>query len=232
MDSDVRITDTTVTGVCTVYAKRSDGDNEFILRTIGVAALVESNLTEAVSIATGQAYVSAISQLAGIAGNAIPQVKPQKSEPRPVEKPPEVDLSSTAIPTVADDTPSVSESSLPFGPGEVIEQTSDGGIEKIEFVDNPLTAPDVVNISFGDDDNDPEYQKALEMEITIFGKLNACNGWKAGKILDEQPQAIIDFCHRNSESYNGPKYTGPRTDQKEALFTLYPEAVRRVSKAA
>ena len=27
---------------------------------------------------------------------------------------------------------------------------------------------------------------------------------------------IVDFCHRNSESYNGPKYTGPRTDQKEA----------------
>jgi hypothetical protein len=72
----------------------------------------------------------------------------------------------------------------------------------------------------------------LDTEITIFGKLHDCNGWKAGKILNERPEVIVDFCQRNSEDYNGPKYSGPRVDQKEALMKLFPDAARKVQKAA
>ncbi len=83
-----------------------------------------------------------------------------------------------------------------------------------------------------DDDTDPEYQKALDTEITIFGKLHDCNGWKVGRILAEKPSVIVDFCQRNSDSYDGPKYTGPRTDQVEALKKLYPDAALKMQNAA
>jgi hypothetical protein len=110
-------------------------------------------------------------------------------------------------------------------------------IERIDFTDSLYDKvgeeepSDTGGEGSEDDDTDPAYQKALDTEITIFGRLHVCNGWKAGKILDEQPAVIIDFCQRNSEGAEGPKYSGPKTDQKEALFKLYPDAALRVQKA-
>ena len=62
VENDVRITDTAVTGVCTVYVNRTADEKEYILRTIGVALLEVDNLTEAVRIATEQAYGAAMNQ--------------------------------------------------------------------------------------------------------------------------------------------------------------------------
>lgn len=122
--------------------------------------------------------------------------------------------------------------------GKAEHPADNGGIERIEFKQTLLPASDLCQTEAehnggGDDDGgDPEYQKALDTVITIFGKLHDCNNWKAGKILDERPDVIVDFCHRNSESYDGPKYTGPRVEQKESLFKLYSDAVRRAQKVA
>ena len=262
VENDVRITDTAVTGVCTVYVDRTADEKEYILRTIGVAALEVNSLTEAVRIATDQAYGAAMSHIAGAAQSVIAQTQPTVKAPQAEVKPalqqkqernelasPPVSASATVEETGTPQPPSVDLRTVVDFPeadasnqngqnSPPAQQENGGGIEKIDFEDSLFPASDLTDTpadteNSGDDDaGDPEYQKALDMEITIFGKLNACNGWKAGKILNERPDMIVDFCNRNSESYDGPKYTGPRTDQKEALFTLYPNAVRKVDKAA
>jgi len=260
VESDYRIADKTVTGICTVYTKRTDNENEFLLREIGVAPFEAGNLTEAVQIAVSHARNAAICLIAGISPFAAGQpqltvVKPPKEKatpepaqpaPSPVNEaaggdeskeaevitpdenynpvPPPVDLNTV----LQAGTPATAEQAAG-------QQENNGGIEKIEFADNLFPESDFTDnpaVDDATDDADPEYQKALDMEITIFGKLHACNGWKAGKILGEQPDVIVDFCQRNSQDYDGPKYTGPRVDQKEALFKLYSEAMRKVQKAA
>jgi hypothetical protein len=262
VESDFRITDKTVTGICTVYAKRTDNENEFLLREIGVASLDGGNLTEAVQIAVSQARNAAISLIAGISPftaqqpqltvikptveNPIPapEVKAEQPAPSPVnedkgngesevteqptaivpavQSPPPLDLSSIVQPGAS--APAVQANPTP---------ASGGGIEKIEFDEIQFPNAGETPIAVvADEDADPEYQKALDMEITIVGKLHTCNGWKAGMILDRQPDVIVDFCQRNSQEYDGPKYTGPRTDQKEALFKLYPDAIRKTQNAA
>ena len=266
VENDVRITEQTITGVCTVYAKRSDGESEFLLRTIGVVSRDECNVTEAVSIATEQAYISAMKQIAYSAGPAMPEPQPKPVEvtPAPTPKqnetqtpPPAVNAAEvegnqqdeedaaptgTASPPPVDiksiiDFPEISGNNLGDDDAPPEQQTT-GGIERIEFEDSGefpdsgVLALPAGNLNNDDGSDDPEYQKALDTEITIFGKLHICTGWKAGKILSDHPETIIEFCQKNGESGTGPKYTGPRTDQKEALFKLYHEAMRRVAKAA
>lgn len=287
VENDVRITDKAVTGICTVYVKRTDNENEFLLREIGVAALNGNNLTEAVRTAVNEAYDAAISHIAGTAlpataqqpqlsktedrgakptpgqkpepepetpapaptGEDAPEPKdeadtPKTGEPEPTsptgtekQQPPSVDLGS--IVDISGQTEAGSAEGAASVNGKADNPAENGGVERIEFGASLFPASDLMksaeaeNSGGGDEDvGDPEYKKALDTEITIFGKLHDCNGWKAGKILNERPDVIVDFCHRNSESYDGPKYTGPRVEQKEALFKLYPDAVRKVDKAA
>lgn len=290
VENDVRITDKTVTGICTVYVKRTDNENEFLLREIGVAALDGSNLNEAVRTAVNEAYDAAISHIAGFTPSAelqqpqvsgktdgrgakpIPGLKPEPEAKTPAPAPDEsnapdtqntAEIPKNGEPADASDTgtgthPSVDLRSIVDIPeknganpdaqadappaqagGNDDSSAENGGIERIEFSSSLFPASDLIKSSeaennAGEDDDgvDPEYKKALDTEITIFGKLHDCTGWKAGKILNERPDVIVDFCHRNSEDFNGPKYTGPRVEQKEALFKLYPDAIRKVDRAA
>ena len=270
VENDVRIGDKMITGICTVFISRSDSENEFLLREIGVAPFDGNNLTEAVDVAVNHAYTAAISRIAGANSTPTQQpvqknaqvsvlktaTEPQTAEETPVQPPapvsvdnddaepafdsaaensrPPVDLGSIVDLPGASGDDSERETWPPFA-GE--DKPAPGGIERIEFGEGLFPASDLLKGSENgggntDDDGDTEYKDALNMEITIFGKLHDCNGWTAGKILAEKPDVIVDFCHRNSESANGPKYTGPRTDQKEALFRLYPDAVRKVEKVA
>jgi len=269
VESDVRFADTTVTGVCTVYKSRTDNESEYMLRTIGVAALERNNLTEAVRIALDQAYSTAMSHIAGVSGATTHKAKSSSSIKKPTseQKPnqPEVVTPPVGNANVEDNAPNddsdttdadtvITPSSVDLSsvldfsdsaasnPTEQVdsplqEQPSSGGIEKIEFDQSTLfPASDLLNTSGGtentgvDDDVDPGYQKALGTQITIFGKMNDCNGWTAGKILEQHPERIINFCNRNNDE--ATKYTGPRTDQVEALRMLYPDAVRKVQSAA
>ena len=260
VENDVRITETTVTGVCTVYLDRAADENAFFLRDIGVA-LIDNDLTSAVRLAVDQAYGAAVSHLAAVtptataqpatktnpatSPSAAPVAQQVKKEPAPV---------SQAAPAVQDESepPPVDLNSIVDFPGQNTEEAVKDppaprvmtgeqvgeNIERIEFPENLFDKSgdqepaDKGGDGAEDDDTDPEYQKALDTEITIFGKLHDCNGWKAGRILAEQPAVIVDFCQRNSDSYDGPKYTGPRTDQKEALMKLYPDAALKLQKAA
>ena len=73
------------------------------------------------------------------------------------------------------------------------------------------------------DSEDQRTEKARSTEISILGKLHECSGWTAGRLLDERPEIIVDLVKR---------YNGPKTEEKEALRTLYNEALRRVERAA
>ena len=212
VENDIRITDKVITGICTVYAKRSDNENEFLLRTIGVVSPDHGNLTEAVQIAIEQAYLSAMNQIAGGSEHIL--------SPSPEEEITQ-SVSNSDLEVKASNTQPISVESEHTSIFSESEQAASEGIVKIEFADKLFS-----------DSDEPEYQKALDTEINIFGKLHLCNGWKAGKILAEHPEMIVDFCTRNSDSYDGPKYTGPRIDQKEALFKLYPAALLRTQKTA
>jgi len=75
----------------------------------------------------------------------------------------------------------------------------------------------------GGDAEDDGYKKARETVITILGKANDCNGWDAGKIVDEHPEVIINMFQRY-----GNNYTGRQEAQMDAIKHLYPEALRRM----
>lgn len=256
VENDVRITETAVTGICTVYLNRADDENAFFLRDIGVA-LIGSDLTSAVRIAVDQAYGAAVSHLAAVTPAAAPQptmkVKRETTTntapaTQQVKQEPASPLSSKV--ENESEHPPVDLSSIVDIPGQNIEAAQVTPVPRVIIGEQVGTNVERINFSEtlfdksseqepaddgGDDsDNntDPEYQKALDTEITIFGKLHDCNGWKAGRILAEQPSVIVDFCQRNSDGFNGPKYTGPRTDQVDALKKLYPDAALKLQQAA
>jgi hypothetical protein len=257
VENDVRITETTVTGRCTVYLERADDENAFFLRDIGVA-LIGDDLTSAVRIAIDQAYGAAVSHLAAMTPAASQQSTPKtKQENTQKTAPATQQVTQEHAPAAEPETevdpehPPVDLNSIVDLPGQNAEDVRESqpprvmtgeqvgeNIERVDFTENLFGKSDTQEPAGtgdegdDDDDTDPEYQKALDTEITIFGKLHVCNGWKAGRILSEQPAVIIDFCQRNSEGAEGPKYSGPKTDQKEALFKLYPDAALKVQKAA
>ncbi len=268
VENDVRITETTVTGICTVYLNRADDATAFFLRDIGVA-LIGGDLTSAVRLAVDQAYGAAVCHLAAVTPAAAPQTTPKaKQEPtqkaapaakqeikEPVSAPAPQAAPAAAHPAakVEDEAehPSVDLNSIVDLPGQsaaaaqgATEPQAGTGeevgenIKRIDFTESLFDKSGAQEIDDNagdgaeDDDTDPEYQKAMDTEITIFGKLHVCNGWKAGRILAEQPSVIVDFCQRNSEGFDGPKYTGPRTDQVDALKKLYPDAALKMQDAA
>ncbi|MDR1703812.1 MAG: hypothetical protein LBS19_03895 [Clostridiales bacterium] len=254
IENDIRLTDTTVTGICTVYLNRADGENAFFLRDIGVA-IIGDDLTAAVRLAVDQAYGAAVSHLAAVMPVTAkqPAVKAQqettlktapaaqqaKQEPAPAPASQAAPAAASSATIVEDgpERPPVDLGSIVDVPAQGVMTNEQVGenIERVDFTQSLYSKDAIVQDKAGlgeDDDADPAYQKALETEITIFGKLHVCNGWKAGRILAEQPSAIIDFCQRNSDGAPGPKYSGPKTDQKEALFKLYPDAVLKVQAAA
>lgn len=75
----------------------------------------------------------------------------------------------------------------------------------------------------GENAEDIRYREARATVITILGKANSCMGWTAGKIVDEQPEVIINTFQRY-----GSDYTGRQADQMNAIKLLYPEALRRM----
>lgn len=83
--------------------------------------------------------------------------------------------------------------------------------------------PGRIDTSADEGDVDLDLATAMNLRITILGKLHECYNKTAGEILETNPKCIVDFAHR---------YTGPKKDEKEALLKLYPEAVRRVNQAA
>ena len=240
IDTDFEVTDQYVTGICLLYSERSCQDYEYMIREKSFVELEGGKLSACVQKAKDLAYQSAISRLFGLAMPrkileeessaklsirehpiALPdRGSMQKTEPimPPAKEPPESDLpQSTELPGEAieepEEVPSMSGSTQ-IGFGDLRPASS-----LLKQEETPLSSKDPYEM----EEEDTEMEKALATPITILGKANLCNGWLAGKILKEHPEIIVDFAHR---------YSGPKEDQKQALRTLYPEALRRRDRAA
>jgi len=164
---------------------------------------------------------------------------PQANEPEPPPPPPvsveDDDEESASAPiqgTPGEETPDKETPATVTEPDDV-EPERPGGKGTVEKFDLDLglqpasnllgNVPDRIPTNSAAADVDPELEKAMNLPITILGKLHECYGKTAGEILQYNPKCIVDFAHR---------YTGPKKDEKDALLMLYPEAVRRVNQAA
>lgn len=165
---------------------------------------------------------------------------PQANEPDPPPPPPPVtaededeEPDSALVQGMQDEDEHDDESpDLAQEPDEVVPARPEGKgtVEKFDLglglqpASNLLSnVPDQAPASDDANDIDPDMKKAMNLPITILGKLHECYGKTAGEILQYNPKCIVDFAHR---------YTGPKKDEKDALMRLYPEAVRRVNQAA
>lgn len=240
IDTDFEVTDQYVIGICFLYPERSCQDHEFMGREKSIVELEGRKLSTCVQEAKDLAYQSAVSRLFGL------------SMPRKIsEEESSAKLSIREHPTALPDQDSMQKTELITPPAEEpLESDLPQSVEPHEEIrEEPKEVPSMngsTQIGFGDlrpassllkqeetplsskDPYDPEeeeteMEKALATPITILGKANLCNGWLAGKILKEHPEIIVDFAHR---------YSGPKEDQKQALRTLYSEALRRLDRAA
>ena len=240
IDTDFEVTDQYVIGICFLYPERSCQDHEFMGREKSIVELEGRKLSTCVQEAKDLAYQSAVSRLFGLSmprkiseeessaklsirehSTALPdRGSTQKTEPimPPVEEPTESDLPQSVEPheeirEEPKEVPSMNGSTQ-IGFGDLRPASS-----LLKQEETPLSSKD----PYDPEKEETEMEKALATPITILGKANLCNGWLAGKILKEHPEIIVDFAHR---------YSGPKEDQKQALRILYPEALRRLDRAA
>ena len=237
INTDFEVGDQYVTGICLLYPERSGQEHEYMVREKSLVLLEKNSLSECVQRAKDLAYQAAVSRLSGMAASLEVPKQEDTSSHQPVEEhPASSNLSNTAILSWSE---GASAGEKPDDSSEMEEP--EGTLEKEEKPSNNLAS----QIGFGDlrpassllrkeeertvplvsepGEEEEALESARNTAITILGKAHLCNGWTAGKILDEHPEIIVDFAHR---------YSGPKEDQKQALVALYPEALRRLHKAA
>ena len=240
INTDFEVSDQYVTGICLLYPERSGQEHEYMVREKSLVLLDQEALSECVQRAKDLAYQAAVSRLTGVAAPqealelevTSPQLQVERRPTAPTAQKPvepswekEVLGGEEAEPDVS---PEMEEVDSTLGKPE--EKPSDSIASQIGFADlRPASSllrkeeerPAQEVSETGDEEISLE--NARNTPITILGKAHLCNGWTAGKILDEHPEIIVDFAHR---------YSGPKADQKQALEALYPEALRRLHKAA
>lgn len=199
------------------------GPQEYIVREKSIVETGDQPLSACAQLAKDLAFQPVIERLREFSSvpqqTMAPSVKPpvieqpsQKAEPEPAPK-------QEVIPNPANNAGE---------PTPIKSATAPSEPRRLEFADlrpassliaaNPESKP-----AAEPDDESRRIEKARAMQITILGKLHDCNGWTAGRILDERPEIIVDMVKR---------YNGPKVEEKEALRTLYNEALRKVSQAA
>lgn len=229
------ITGQYVTAVSRIYMNRSDGDQEYMIEETGI---VERTAYDSLAIcyieASKMAYQNALSRLMN---NEAPQYETKQGEMKATvvvtDKSPVSEQPSTRNPenrASAPESEPVKESHYEQkDEGEpLLFSESSGGqqeptVKKLDL--NLIPAASLMGTNAentGNDEDDP-IQKARDIQITIIGQAHECYNWSAGRILDEVPEIIVKFAHR---------YSGEKKVEKEALLTLYPEAVRRYEKAS
>ena len=243
MDVDFEVRDNYVTGQCVLYAERTAKEQEYMIREKSIVMLENRSLSGCVQEAKDLACQSALRHLSDISAltGAAPRRKPvdhDGSLPPKVEKPilhepePELEKPAEEEPLPIPEEPAeAADTMIPTEePDDTLEPEEEEepvltGATQVGFADlrpaSSLLKPEPP--AEPDPDEDEAYQKACNMKITIVGKLHDCNGWTAGQILEKRPDVIVNFANR---------YNGPRTEERDALRTLYTEALRRVNQAA
>lgn len=226
-DTDFEVQETYVTGVCTLYPDRLAGPQEYAIRERSIVERAGKPLSVCAQEAKDLAFQSAVRRMEGLVSVPKPAAAPatatakasqeEKSAPEP-EVPP----------TASQNTPS---------PEETAQTPAESTNEPAQTTLTPPSLPRRLEI--GDlrpassllpaaperepDSEEQKIEQARATEIFSLGKLHECNGWTAGRLLDERPEIIVDMAKR---------YNGSKIEEKEALRTLYAEALRRVERAA
>lgn len=226
-DTDFEVQETYVTGVCTLYPDRLAGPQEYAIRERSIVERAGKPLSVCAQEAKDLAFQSAVRRMEGLVSAPKPATTPAPTmvktpqEEKPAPEP-------EAAPPVSQNSPS---------PEETAQAPTDSANEPAQTALTPASPPRRLEI--GDlrpassliaaapepepDSEDQRTEKARSTEISILGKLHECSGWTAGRLLDERPEIIVDLVKR---------YNGPKTEEKEALRTLYNEALLRVGQAA
>lgn len=227
-DTDFEVREDYVIGVCALYPDRLAGPQEYAIRERSIVERAGRPLSVCAQEAKDLAFQSAVRRMEGLvsppgpaaspapAAAKVPQDKAPIPEP---ETPPQGNQNSSAPEKTAqipqEPTPELPERSAP-APASPPRRLELGDLRPASslLAAVPETEPD---------SEEQKIEKARSIEISILGKLHECNGWTAGRLLDERPEIIVDLVKR---------YNGPKTEEKEALRTLYAEALRRVERAA
>ena len=221
------ITPQYVMAICRIYETRADGEHEYMIEEYGIVERsMYNSLDKCYEEAANLAFRKAITHLQGSV-----MEQPGVSMQQQAEVVMKTDLS---LLVGKDTASSVSDSGIIVETANTeTDNVEDGAKDSIDDNSNLTIAhpPTIEKLDLNQNistiktiDNEPSdpIQKARERQITIVGKLHTCYNWPAGKILDEMPDVIVGFA---------PKYSGEKTEEKEALMVLYPEAVRKVQKA-
>ena len=230
-DTDFEVQETYVTGVCTLYPDRLAGPQEYAIRERSVVERAGRPLSVCVQEAKDLAFQSAVRRMESLVSTVKPaaapavtpvsaKVKaPQKEKPAPEPE---------AVPPVSQNGPS---------PEETAQAPTDSANEPAQIALTPASSPRRLEISnlrptssllpaapeSEQDSEEQEIEKARATKIYCLGRLHECDGWTAGRLLDERPEVIVDMAKQ---------YNGPRVEEKDAFRTLYAEALRRVERVA
>ena len=239
IDVDFEVEDNYVTGICVLYAERTAGEQEYMIREKSIVILDGRNLGKCVQEAKDAACQSACRRFLDMSVDSadgstrsmeMRLVEQAHTVPSSAEKPKQQkDVTSKSLDCPETPIPREQEQVESYFP-EKGDENSDwsSAAEQVEFFGlKPASSLSVQNSNQSDtcdkDEDEKAFQAACAMPITILGKLHECNGWTAGKILRERPEVIVEFANR---------YNGPKIEEREALKSLYSEAIRRVNQAA
>lgn len=212
VETDFEIREDYVIGVCTLYPDRMAGSEEHIVREKSVVE-ADDPLSDCAQKAKDLAFRSAIERLEGISSPATLPKASSTVEPKKEQESPQPTLPATQA-----NTESPTQEPDPSKPRRLdfANLRPASSLIAASPTPEPAPAPEL-------DADEQRIEKARTMPITILGKLHDCNGWTAGRILDERPEIIVEMVKR---------YNGPKVEEKEALRTLYNEALLRIGQAA
>lgn len=217
-DTDFEVREDYVIGVCALYPDRLAGPQEYAIRERSIVERAGRPLSVCAQEAKDLAFQSAVRRMEGLATVPVPAAvkAPQEKKPAPEPEPPQnspAPEKTVQIPQEPTPEPPKRSAPAPASPPR-----------RLEFGDlRPASSLLAAAPEPEPDSEDQRIEKARSIEISILGKLHECNGWTAGRLLDERPEIIVDLVKR---------YNGPKTEEKEALRTLYNEALLRVGQAA
>lgn len=220
-DTDFEVREDYVIGVCALYPDRLAGPQEYAIRERSIVERAGRPLSVCAQEAKDLAFQSAVRRMEDLAMAPVPATvktaqEIREKEPAPKPEPPrnsQAPEKTVQIPQ--EPTPEPPKRSAP---------ALASSPRRLELGDlRPASSLLAAAPEPGPDSEDQRIEKARSIEISILGKLHECNGWTAGRLLDERPEIIVDLVKR---------YNGPKTEEKEALRTLYAEALRRVERAA
>lgn len=221
VDTDFEVREDYVIGVCALYPDRLAGPQEYAIRERSIVERASRPLSVCAQEAKDLAFQSAVRRMEGIVTAPVPAAvktaqEIREKEPAPKPEPPQNSQAPEKTAQIPQEpTPEPPERSAP-APASPPRRLELGDLRPASSLLAAAPEPEP-------DSEDQRIEKARSIEISILGKLHECSGWTAGRLLDERPEIIVDLVKR---------YNGPKTEEKEALRTLYTEALRRVERAA